>query len=52
MIEQAGFINIVIDFNDKTQELINAWDPENNGKTGDYIVSANIQAVKPLSSDV
>jgi arsenite methyltransferase len=47
MLRQAGFTDIRITPHDKSREIIREWDPKNK-KAGDYVVSANIAAQKPL----
>ena len=47
-IQDAGFEDIKITPKDNSRELIREWDP-NRSKTGlDYVVSAYIEAVKPV----
>ena len=47
LLEEAGFKNIKIRPNDESRELIRQWDPTKSENAGDYVVSADIQAVKP-----
>lgn len=47
MLKEAGFQDIEIKPNEKSRELIHEWDPSKSENAGDYIVSANIEAVKP-----
>jgi len=44
MMQQAGFKNITIEPKDESREFIKDWAP--GSKIEDYVVSANIQAVK------
>ncbi len=46
MLEKSGFQNIKITSKDGSRELINEWAP--GSSAGDYVVSAYIEAVKPL----
>lgn len=46
MLEKAGFQNIKITSKDESREFIDEWVPGSNA--GDYVVSAYIEAVKPL----
>jgi ubiquinone/menaquinone biosynthesis C-methylase UbiE len=48
MLTQAGFQDIKIQLKDESRELIRAWDPNKSDNAGDYVVSAYIEAVKPL----
>ncbi len=45
-LANAGFENITVTPKDESRELIRKWAPGNNA--GDYVVSAYIEAVKPL----
>jgi arsenite methyltransferase len=47
MLRQTGFKDIRVTPNDKSREIIREWDPKSK-KAVDYIVSANIEARKPL----
>lgn len=47
MLEQAGFTDIKIRPKDYSRDLIRQWNPAKNGQALDYVVSANIEAVKP-----
>jgi len=49
MLKEAGFQDIKIESNDKSRELIREWDPKKSKKGLDYVVSAYIEAVKPLN---
>ena len=49
MLKEAGFVEIKVQPKDKSRELIRAWDPHKSDKAGDYVVSAYIEAVKPLN---
>jgi hypothetical protein len=44
MLQETGFQDIQIQTRDESRELIREWVPEKNVQ--DYIVSANIEAVK------
>ena len=48
MLATAGFQEITITPKDKSKELIQAWDPSKSDNAGDYIVSAYIEAIKPI----
>ena len=48
MLEQAGFQDIKITPRDKSRKLISQWIPGENQNAEDYVVSAYIEAVKPL----
>lgn len=48
MLEEAGFEGIRITPKDESRQLINQWAPAEGKNAGDYIVSAYIEAVKPL----
>lgn len=45
MLEAVGFKKIQIKFKEESRQLISQWAPSENA--GEYIVSANIEAVKP-----
>jgi len=45
ILKAVGFENIQIKFKEESRQLISNWAPGENA--GDYIVSANIEAVKP-----
>ena len=45
MLQEAGFQDIEIETKDESRELIKEWAPGKN--VHDYIVSANIEAIKP-----
>ena len=45
MLQETGFQDIQIQTRDESRELIREWVPEKNVQ--DYIVSANIEAIKP-----
>ena len=47
MLEQAGFTDIKIRPKDYSRDLIRQWNPAKNQQALDYVVSANIEAVKP-----
>ena len=46
MLKQAGFRDIKINAKDISRDLISEWAPGSNA--GDYVVSAYIEAVKPI----
>ena len=48
MLKKAGFVEIKVQPKDKSRELIQAWDPNKSDNAGDYVVSAYIEAVKPI----
>lgn len=48
MLEQTGFQEIKITPKGESRELIRAWDPSKSENAADYVVSAYIEAVKPL----
>ena len=48
MLQEVGFVEIAVEPKDKSRELIQAWDPQKSDNAGDYVVSAYIEAVKPL----
>ena len=48
ILEEAGFQNIKIKTNDNSRNLIRKWDPDKSENAADYVVSAYIEAVKPL----
>ena len=48
MLREAGFVKIKVEPKDKSRELIRAWDPNKSDSAADYVVSAYIEAVKPL----
>ena len=47
MLEQVGFTDIKIRPKDYSRDLIRQWNPAKNQQALDYVVSANIEAVKP-----
>ncbi|MBW1850805.1 MAG: arsenite methyltransferase [Deltaproteobacteria bacterium] len=47
MLKQCGFQDIKITTEDEGRELLSEWAPGSNA--GDYVVSAYIEAVKPIS---
>jgi len=47
MLEQAGFTDIRITPKDSSRDLIRQWDPGKSQQALDYVVSANIEALKP-----
>jgi SAM-dependent methyltransferase len=48
MLEDAGFVDIKIQAKDESRELISEWVSGESKNAGDYVVSAYIEAVKPL----
>jgi SAM-dependent methyltransferase len=49
MLSNAGFQDIKITPKDESRKLISEWVPGENKDAGDYVVSAYIEAVKPVS---
>ncbi len=49
MLETAGFQNIEIKPKEESRNLISEWVPGKSKNAGDYVVSAYISAVKPLT---
>jgi len=47
MLQEVGFQNINIKPKDESRKLISQWVPGENKNTGDYVVSAYIEAIKP-----
>ena len=48
LLEEIGFQNIKIRPNDESRKLIRQWDPSKSENAGDYVVSAYIEAAKPV----
>ena len=48
MLEDAGFVDIKIQAKDESRELISKWAPGEDRNIGDYVVSAYIEAIKPI----
>ncbi len=48
MIKEAGFSDVHIEPKDESRDFIRDWAPGRN--VTDYVVSATIEGVKPLSS--
>lgn len=48
MLQEAGFEDIRIKAKDESRELISQWAPGENKNAGDYVVSAYIEATKPV----
>ena len=48
MLTQAGFQNIKITAHDKSRDLTRAWDPDKSENALDYVVSAYVEAIKPV----
>ena len=46
ILAAAGFVNVRIASKDESREFIREWAP--GGKIEDYVVSATIEAIKPL----
>jgi arsenite methyltransferase len=51
MLEQAGFTGIQIQPKDKSREMIQEWNPDKSKNLSDYVVSADIGAVKPFDQN-
>jgi SAM-dependent methyltransferase len=49
MLAHAGFENIKITAKDESREMISEWTSGDSKNAGDYVVSAYIEATKPLS---
>jgi hypothetical protein len=47
MLKQCGFQDIKITTKDESRALISEWAPGSNA--GDYVVSAYIEAVRPIN---
>ena len=47
MLKQAGFTDVRITPKDSSRDLIRQWDPGKSQRALDYVVSANIEALKP-----
>jgi len=47
MLQNSGFAEISIDIKEESREFINGWDED--VAIGDYVISAMIQAMKPIS---
>jgi hypothetical protein len=47
-LKEAGFQNIKIVPKENSRELLKAWDPGKTKNAVDYVVSADIEARKPL----
>jgi uncharacterized protein (DUF1778 family) len=48
MLEKAGFENIKITPKDESRKLISEWTAGDSKNAGDYVVSAYINAAKPI----
>ena len=48
MLKEAGFENIKITPKDESRKLISEWAPGESKNAGDYVVSAYIEATKPI----
>ncbi len=48
MLAEAGFIDIKIKLKDESRKLISEWTGGDRKNAGDYVVSAYIEATKPL----
>jgi hypothetical protein len=51
MLEQAVFTGIQIQPKDKSREMIQEWNPDKSKNLSDYVVSADIGAVKPFDQN-
>jgi SAM-dependent methyltransferase len=49
MLQEVGFVEIKVEPKDKSRELIQAWDPNKSDNAADYVVSAYIEAIKPIN---
>jgi len=49
LLEAIGFEDVRVEANQKTQQLLSQWSVGNSENAADYVVSAYIEAVKPLS---
>jgi len=49
LLKRAGFEDIKIKPNDHSRRLIQEWDPNKSENALDYVVSAYIEAIKPIS---
>jgi len=49
LLRSAGFEDIKIKPNDHSRRLIQEWDPNKSENALDYVVSAYIEAIKPIS---
>ncbi len=50
MLEGAGFENVSISYRGLSQDMSEAFSPNTDGRIGDLIVSADIQATKPIAN--
>jgi SAM-dependent methyltransferase len=48
ILKEAGFQDIKIKAHDNSRNLIREWDPDKSENAVDYVVSAYIEAVKPI----
>ena len=48
LLREVGFKDISIKIHDKTRDLFKEWDPEEKQKSLEYVVSAYVEAIKPL----
>ncbi len=48
MLKSVGFQSIKITAHDKSRDLTSAWEPSKNDNALDYVVSAYIEAIKPV----
>ena len=48
MLTDVGFQNINIRAHDKSRDLTSAWEPDKSENALDYVVSAYIEAIKPV----
>ena len=49
MLENVGFQDIKVKPKDESRKLISEWAPGENNDAGEYVVSAYIEAIKPVS---
>ena len=49
LLKSAGFKDIKIKPNDHNRRLVQEWDPDKSENALDYVVSAYIEAIKPIS---
>ena len=49
MLAEVGFQNIKITAHDKSRDLTRAWEPDKSDNALDYVVSAYIEAAKPVA---
>ena len=49
-MEEVGFVNVVIEIKPESKSYIKDWVPGSNAE--DYVVAANISAIKPPTSTI